>query len=80
MSDGYETILYGVEGAVATITLNRPESLNTIVPPMPDEVEARRRARGRRRRGQGDRRARRGARVLRGLRLLAAASTTGTSG
>src|SRR5262249_9438870 len=25
---------------VATITLNRPEALNTIVPPMPDEIEA----------------------------------------
>ena len=37
---GFETILYGVEGPVATITLNRPEALNTIVPPMPDEVEA----------------------------------------
>jgi enoyl-CoA hydratase len=36
----YETILYAVEGPVATITLNRPERLNTIVPPMPDEVEA----------------------------------------
>ena len=36
----FETILYGVADAVATITLNRPESLNTIVPPMPDEVEA----------------------------------------
>ena len=35
----YETLLYGVDGAVATITLNRPEHLNTIVPPMPDEVE-----------------------------------------
>ena len=35
----YETILYSVEGAIATITLNRPPSLNTIVPPMPDEVE-----------------------------------------
>jgi enoyl-CoA hydratase/carnithine racemase len=35
----YETILYGSEGAVATITLNRPEALNTIVPPMPDEIE-----------------------------------------
>jgi enoyl-CoA hydratase len=39
MSDGYQTILYSVSGAVATITLNRPERLNTIVPPMPDEVE-----------------------------------------
>ena len=36
----FETILYGVDDAVATITLNRPESLNTIVPPMPEEVEA----------------------------------------
>jgi enoyl-CoA hydratase len=35
----FETILYAVDGAVATITLNRPERLNTIVPPMPDEVE-----------------------------------------
>ena len=31
----YETILYDVEGAIATITLNRPEHLNTIIPPMP---------------------------------------------
>ena len=36
----YETILYAVAGAIATVTLNRPEQLNTIVPPMPDEVEA----------------------------------------
>jgi enoyl-CoA hydratase len=36
----FETILYRSGGAVATITLNRPESLNTIVPPMPDEVQA----------------------------------------
>ena len=36
----FETLLYSVDGAVATITLNRPERLNTIVPPMPDEVEA----------------------------------------
>ncbi len=35
----YETILYAAEGPVATITLNRPERLNTIVPPMPDEVQ-----------------------------------------
>jgi enoyl-CoA hydratase/carnithine racemase len=33
------TILYAVDGPTATITLNRPERLNTIVPPMPDEVE-----------------------------------------
>jgi enoyl-CoA hydratase len=37
---GYETLRYAVEGPVASITLNRPEALNTIVPPMPDEVEA----------------------------------------
>ena len=36
----YETLLYGVEDAIATITLNRPDTLNTIVPPMPDELEA----------------------------------------
>ncbi|HEX7374930.1 MAG TPA: crotonase/enoyl-CoA hydratase family protein [Steroidobacteraceae bacterium] len=36
----YETILYAVSGSIATITLNRPEALNTIVPPMPDEIEA----------------------------------------
>ena len=35
----YETLLYAVDEAVATITLNRPASLNTIVPPMPDEVQ-----------------------------------------
>jgi enoyl-CoA hydratase len=39
-TDGaYETILHSTDGPVATITLNRPEQLNTIVPPMPDEVE-----------------------------------------
>jgi enoyl-CoA hydratase len=36
----YETILYDVDDSVATITLNRPERLNTIVPPMPDEFRA----------------------------------------
>jgi enoyl-CoA hydratase len=36
----YETLLYAVDGPVATITLNRPGQLNTIVPPMPDEIEA----------------------------------------
>jgi enoyl-CoA hydratase len=36
----FETLLYRTAGPVATITLNRPEHLNTIVPPMPDEIEA----------------------------------------
>jgi enoyl-CoA hydratase len=36
----FETILYAAGGDTATITLNRPDRLNTIVPPMPDEVEA----------------------------------------
>ncbi|HEX2128521.1 MAG TPA: crotonase/enoyl-CoA hydratase family protein [Solirubrobacterales bacterium] len=36
----YETIIYEVDGPVATITLNRPETLNSIVPPMPWEVES----------------------------------------
>ena len=35
----FETLLYKTEPPVATITLNRPEHLNTIVPPMPDEIE-----------------------------------------
>src|SRR3712207_3822988 len=35
----YETLLYAVDGPVSTITLNRPAELNTIVPPMPDEIE-----------------------------------------
>lgn len=35
----FETLLYGTDGPVATITLNRPDRLNTIVPPMPDEFE-----------------------------------------
>src|ERR1700752_721243 len=34
----YQTLLYDTAGAIATITLNRPERLNTIVPPMPDEL------------------------------------------
>jgi enoyl-CoA hydratase len=38
-SSSYETLLYTVDGPTATVTLNRPEHLNTIVPPMPDELE-----------------------------------------
>jgi enoyl-CoA hydratase len=36
----FEALLYSVKDSTATITLNRPDSLNTIVPPMPDELEA----------------------------------------
>lgn len=36
----FETLLYATDGPVATVTLNRPEHLNTIVPPMPQELEA----------------------------------------
>ena len=35
----FETLLYTTEGPVGTITLNRPDRLNTIVPPMPEELE-----------------------------------------
>ncbi|MCO5314776.1 MAG: crotonase/enoyl-CoA hydratase family protein [Solirubrobacterales bacterium] len=35
----FETVLYATEGRIATITLNRPDRLNTIVPPMPEEIE-----------------------------------------
>ncbi|MDT5094031.1 MAG: enoyl-CoA hydratase [Mycobacterium sp.] len=35
----YQTILYTTDEQIATITLNQPDELNTIVPPMPDEVE-----------------------------------------
>jgi 1,4-dihydroxy-2-naphthoyl-CoA synthase len=31
---------YEVDDAIATIMLNRPDRLKTIVPPMPDEIEA----------------------------------------
>src|ERR1700759_4286639 len=36
----FETVLYKTDGPIATITLNRPDRLNTIVPPMPEEFEA----------------------------------------
>jgi enoyl-CoA hydratase len=36
----FTTLVYAVDGPIATITLNRPEELNTIVPPMPEEFEA----------------------------------------
>lgn len=35
----YQTLIYDVDAPIATITLNRPDNLNTIVPPMPDELE-----------------------------------------
>lgn len=35
----YETLLYDTDEAVATLTLNRGDHLNTIVPPMTDELE-----------------------------------------
>ncbi|MFR9752494.1 crotonase/enoyl-CoA hydratase family protein [Nocardia sp. 004] len=35
----YQTLHVRVQDAVATVTLNRPERLNTIVPPMPEEFE-----------------------------------------
>jgi enoyl-CoA hydratase len=36
----YETILYARHGAIASITLNRPDRLNTIVRRMPAEIES----------------------------------------
>ena len=35
----FKTIVYTVDGPIATITLNRPERLNALVPPMPAEIE-----------------------------------------
>lgn len=35
----FETIVYSVEDAIATITLNRPSRLNALIPPMPNEIE-----------------------------------------
>ena len=59
----YQTLLYSTAEEVATITLNRPERLNTIVPPMPQEIESAVRARAPTRR-QGDRPAGRRALLL----------------
>jgi enoyl-CoA hydratase/carnithine racemase len=36
----FETLIYSADNGVATITLNRPDRLNTIVPPMPEEIES----------------------------------------
>ena len=36
----HETLVTDLDDGVFTITLNRPESLNTIVPPMPEEFAA----------------------------------------
>ena len=35
----FKTLLYRVEAPIGVITFNRPEHLNTIVPPMPEELE-----------------------------------------
>lgn len=40
MSADFQTLLYAADQQIATITLNRPDELNTIVPPMTDELEA----------------------------------------
>ena len=63
----YETLLYRVEGPVATITLNRPDRLNTIVPPMPDEFADAVRVATADSEREGDRAARRRPLVLRRL-------------
>jgi len=36
----FQTLIYERDARVARITFNRPERLNTIVPPMPDELQA----------------------------------------
>ena len=36
----HQTIWYSTDGAIATISLNRPERLNTTVPPIPEEIAA----------------------------------------
>jgi len=39
LSMQFRTLVYAVDPPLATITLNRPDRLNTIVPPMPEEFE-----------------------------------------
>ena len=36
----HQTIWYSTDGAIATFSLNRPERLNTTVPPMSEEIAA----------------------------------------
>ncbi len=74
----YETVLYDTDGAIATITLNRPERLNTIVPPMPDELQDAVHRASLDGRGQGDRAARGGPRRSAPASTSPAAFTTGT--
>ena len=54
----YETIKTSVEDGIFFLTLNRPEALNTIVPPMPDEFRAAIEEATRDERRQGHRRSR----------------------
>ena len=73
----YETLIYTTDGSLATITLNRPDRLNTIVPPMPEEFEAAIRTGHRRLPGQGDRAAGGGTVILRRIRLRRGLSPLG---
>ena len=54
-----DLVLYETQDRVATLTLNRPERLNTIVPEMMQALDAALQARARRRRRQRDPAARR---------------------
>jgi enoyl-CoA hydratase/carnithine racemase len=40
MTEIYENILYAVDDRVATITLNRPERMNALSPPLLKELHA----------------------------------------